>query len=228
MPTEQMITYFHVASSDFRVRRWPTRNAVTIVVASTAAHSTPRLFASTASTIAARNSGTSTPYRRAPRRVGVPRDRARPRCRPRRPTSRSRRRAPMTMQHHRGQRVDPQPAAGGNAHRRRPSRPPYHADGRESPRPPTTVADGDGTPPAHRPPRPARRQRRDDRRRRQQRHDRHTGDVPRHQSCSSRSSSMSVPPKVSAQPRGEDLQHEHDEQHVERDTPSSTIRAHRR
>ena len=59
MPTEQMMTYFQVASTEPRPRRWPTRNAVTMVVASTAAHRTPRLFAVTASTMAARNAGTS-------------------------------------------------------------------------------------------------------------------------------------------------------------------------
>ena len=61
IPTEQIITYFQVASSEARLRRCPTRNAVTIVVASMDAHKIPRSLASTASTIAARNSGTSTP-----------------------------------------------------------------------------------------------------------------------------------------------------------------------
>ena len=66
MPTEQMTTYFHVASSAVRVRRCPTRNAVTTVVASIATQITPMLLAHTASTIAARNAGVSTPYSRAP------------------------------------------------------------------------------------------------------------------------------------------------------------------
>ena len=61
MPTEQMITYFQDASSEARVRWWPTRNAVAIVVASIATQTTPRLSASTASTIAATNTLTSTP-----------------------------------------------------------------------------------------------------------------------------------------------------------------------
>ena len=60
MPAEQITTYFHAASTAARVRRCPTRNAVTIVVASTATHSTPRLAASTASAMAARNTWTST------------------------------------------------------------------------------------------------------------------------------------------------------------------------
>ena len=47
-PTEPSTTYFQAASSDRRVRWWPTRNAVVIVVASTATHMTPRLSASTA------------------------------------------------------------------------------------------------------------------------------------------------------------------------------------
>ena len=66
MPTEQITTYFHVASNAVRVRRWPTRKAVTTVVASIATHTTPMLLAHTANTIAARNAGVSTPYRRAP------------------------------------------------------------------------------------------------------------------------------------------------------------------
>ena len=53
--------YFHDASSDARVRRWPTRNAVAMVVASTATHSTPRLLATTATSMAATNRQTSTP-----------------------------------------------------------------------------------------------------------------------------------------------------------------------
>ncbi len=72
MPTEQMITYFQVASSAVRVRRCPTRKAVTTVVASMATHITPMLLASTANTIAARNAVTSTPYCRAPRLVVWP------------------------------------------------------------------------------------------------------------------------------------------------------------
>ena len=53
MPTEQTTTYFHAASTEPRVCRCPTRNAVRMVVASIAAHSTPRLAASTAVFIAA-------------------------------------------------------------------------------------------------------------------------------------------------------------------------------
>ncbi len=59
MPTEQMTMYFHEASSDERVPRWPTRKVVTMVVASTATHSTPRLAARTASSIVARKPWTS-------------------------------------------------------------------------------------------------------------------------------------------------------------------------
>ncbi len=43
IPTEQITMYFHEASSDERVRRCPTRKVVTIVVASTATHSTPEV-----------------------------------------------------------------------------------------------------------------------------------------------------------------------------------------
>ncbi len=71
MPTEQTMTYFHVASSAVRVRRCPTRKAVTTVVASIATQMTPMLLAHTARTIAARNAGVSTPYNRAPDGVGV-------------------------------------------------------------------------------------------------------------------------------------------------------------
>ena len=66
MPTEQTMTYFHVASSAVRVRRCPTRKAVTTVVASIATQTTPMLLAHTARTIAPRNAGVSTPYNRAP------------------------------------------------------------------------------------------------------------------------------------------------------------------
>src|SRR5665213_2035791 len=65
-PTEATITYFHDASSDAVVRRWPTRNAVAMVVASTETHITPRLLATTAMSIAAMNSCTKMAYRRAP------------------------------------------------------------------------------------------------------------------------------------------------------------------
>ncbi len=53
--TEQSTTYFQAASRAVRVRWCPTRNAVTMVVASTATHSTPRLPASTAVAMAAMN-----------------------------------------------------------------------------------------------------------------------------------------------------------------------------
>ena len=66
IPTEQITTYFQVASNAVRVRRCPTRKAVTTVVASIATHTMPMLLAHTANTIAARNAGVSTPYRRAP------------------------------------------------------------------------------------------------------------------------------------------------------------------
>ena len=69
MPTEQITTYFQVASSEARVRRCPTRSAVETVVASTATHTTPRLLASTASDIDATNALISAPYSRA--RAGV-------------------------------------------------------------------------------------------------------------------------------------------------------------
>ncbi len=61
MPTEQMTTYFHAASVAARVRRCPTRNAVTMVVASMATHSRPSPEARTASAIAAMNACVSTP-----------------------------------------------------------------------------------------------------------------------------------------------------------------------
>lgn len=61
MPTEQITTYFQVASSAPRVRRWPTKNAVVTVVASMAAHMTPMLPASTANAIAPKKIETSTP-----------------------------------------------------------------------------------------------------------------------------------------------------------------------
>ncbi len=59
MPVEQITTYFQAASTACLVRRCPTRNAVTIVVASIATQTTPRLAASTAAAIAARKSCTS-------------------------------------------------------------------------------------------------------------------------------------------------------------------------
>jgi hypothetical protein len=58
-PTEHSTTYFQAASTLARVRRCPTRNAVTMVVASTATHSRPRLSARTARHMQARNSCTS-------------------------------------------------------------------------------------------------------------------------------------------------------------------------
>lgn len=61
MPTEQIITYFHVASSAVRVRRCPTRKAVTTVVASMATQMTPMLLAHTANAIAEMNPGVNTP-----------------------------------------------------------------------------------------------------------------------------------------------------------------------
>ncbi len=67
MPTEQITTYFQVASSAVRVRRCPTRKAVITVVASMATQMTPMLLAHTATTIAARNADVSAPYTRAPR-----------------------------------------------------------------------------------------------------------------------------------------------------------------
>ncbi|WP_316781410.1 hypothetical protein [Streptomyces sasae] len=60
MPAEQITMYFQAASTDVRVRRWPTRKAVTMVVASTATQSTPRFAVTTARHIAARNAWTST------------------------------------------------------------------------------------------------------------------------------------------------------------------------
>ncbi len=69
MPTEQMTTYFQVASKAARSRWCPTRKAVMIVVASTATHIIPRLLASTASVMVARKAGTSTPYSCARRGV---------------------------------------------------------------------------------------------------------------------------------------------------------------
>ena len=72
MPTEQISTYFHAASIEARVRRCPTRNAVAMVVASIATHRVPRLAASTAVTIAARNACTSRLWRYAVRAVACP------------------------------------------------------------------------------------------------------------------------------------------------------------
>ncbi|GAA3075963.1 hypothetical protein GCM10020000_71620 [Streptomyces olivoverticillatus] len=60
MPAEQITTYFQAASTQARVRRWPTRNAVRMVVASMAVHSTPRLAARTAALMAARKAWTRT------------------------------------------------------------------------------------------------------------------------------------------------------------------------
>nr|CRL71781.1 hypothetical protein CPGR_00777 [Mycolicibacter nonchromogenicus] len=67
MPTEHTMTYFQVASRAARLRRCPTRKAVTTVVASTAIHTTPMLLADTARAIAAKNAGVRTAYNRAPR-----------------------------------------------------------------------------------------------------------------------------------------------------------------
>ena len=61
MPTEQITTYFQVASSAARVRRCPTRKAVATVVASMATHIMPMLLVRTASDMADRKIGTSTP-----------------------------------------------------------------------------------------------------------------------------------------------------------------------
>ncbi|WP_406692558.1 hypothetical protein REH65_12520 [Saccharopolyspora sp. ID03-671] len=72
MPAEQITTYFHAASTAGRVRRCPTRNAVTMVVASTATHSIPRFAANTASAIAARNNWTSRQCRAAVRELARP------------------------------------------------------------------------------------------------------------------------------------------------------------
>ena len=58
MPAEQITTYFHDASSAPSVLRWPTRKVVAIVVASTATHITPRLAASTASSMQHTNAWT--------------------------------------------------------------------------------------------------------------------------------------------------------------------------
>ena len=54
-PTDPRTTYFQAASSARWPRWWPTRKAVAMVVASTATHRIPRLSASTARLIAARN-----------------------------------------------------------------------------------------------------------------------------------------------------------------------------
>ena len=54
-PTEPSTTYFQAASRAPRPPREPTRNAVVIVVSSTATHITPMLSATTARLIAARN-----------------------------------------------------------------------------------------------------------------------------------------------------------------------------
>jgi len=56
------MTYFHDASRAPLVRRYPTKNVVMIVVASTATHMTPTLPATTASSMAVMKPCTSTAY----------------------------------------------------------------------------------------------------------------------------------------------------------------------
>ena len=73
MPAEQITMYFHEASSAPSVRRWPTRNVVVIVVASTATHITPRLAARTAISMQAVNAWTSAVYSAACRGLHAPR-----------------------------------------------------------------------------------------------------------------------------------------------------------
>ena len=70
IPTEQMMTYFHVASSAVRVRRCPTRKAVTTVVASIATPTTPMLLARTATTVGEERRREH-PVQPGPARVGV-------------------------------------------------------------------------------------------------------------------------------------------------------------
>ena len=65
IPIEQMIRYFHIASSDRPVGWSEIRKAVSSVVASIPTHMTPRLCDTSTSSIAASAPSHSAPKRRA-------------------------------------------------------------------------------------------------------------------------------------------------------------------
>jgi len=65
IPTEQMIRYFHIASSDRRLGWSEIRKAVSSVVASMPTHMMPRLLDISTSSIAVWAPSHSTPKRRA-------------------------------------------------------------------------------------------------------------------------------------------------------------------
>src|SRR6266567_5155199 len=69
IPTEQMIRYFHIASSDRRVGCSDIRKALSSVVASIPTHMMPRLFDTRTSIIAESEPSQSAPNRRATVRV---------------------------------------------------------------------------------------------------------------------------------------------------------------
>ena len=196
-----------------RVRRWPTRNAVTIVVASTATHSTPRLAASTASAIAARNSWMQHAVAARPACRGAARGDLGGAGRPGLASIGQQRHRADHDQHERGERVGAQqpaqrstPAVAG--HRGRPA-----TTAARAARPRRRLRRATrwrGRQPSER----VTRQRRASGQRRSARREQHEG---RHQSCSSRSSSRSVPPNAARIRVGQHLQHQHDEQHVEGD-----------
>ena len=64
-PTEQMIRYFHMASSEAGLRWMQMRNAVTSVVASMPTHMMPMLLERSTSAMAASAPNHSAPNRRA-------------------------------------------------------------------------------------------------------------------------------------------------------------------
>src|SRR5216683_7975274 len=66
IPTEQMIRYFHIASSDKRLGCSDIRKALNSVVASIPTHMMPRLFDTSTSIIAV-----SEPSQRAPKRRAI-------------------------------------------------------------------------------------------------------------------------------------------------------------
>ncbi|SRR5258706_7261549 len=71
IPTEQSMRYFHMASSDARERCSGIKRAVTKVVASIPTHINPRLFATSASDIVAREPSQSEENRRAVNRSNL-------------------------------------------------------------------------------------------------------------------------------------------------------------
>ncbi len=69
IPTEQMIRYFHIASSDRRLGCSDIRKALSSVVASIPTHMMPRLLDTRTSIIAVSEPSHSAPKRRATGRV---------------------------------------------------------------------------------------------------------------------------------------------------------------